>query len=260
MKYLILITLFLCLSVSALAVTSEASVPATIAPTKNQQVEDLKERLATKVAQLRQSERRAIYGTVKSTTISTLTIETANKNIKIELTDDIKVFQNLKGKRTALAVEDVTKDDVVSVFGDWDTAVEVLKAKVIFIHNTGETTKRIFGTITEAKKTDYTLTLTTQDGKTYVVDFETVTKTYVWSKDKGMEKGGFSRLIPGDTILVVGTDVPKKENRISALRILDIGNLTGIAPSIPVTPAEKEASATSAKATTTPTKSPTPKQ
>ncbi|MFA5942809.1 MAG: hypothetical protein WC798_04065, partial [Candidatus Paceibacterota bacterium] len=171
MKYLILITLFLSLSVSALAVTSEASVPATIAPTKNQQVEDLKERLATKVAQLRQSERRAIYGTVKSTTISTLTIETANKNIKIELTDDIKVFQNLKGKRTALTVENVTKNDIVSVFGDWDTAVEVLKAKVIFIHTT-DMTKRVFGTIAEVKKTDYTITLTTKDEKTYTIDFE----------------------------------------------------------------------------------------
>ncbi|MCJ7826516.1 hypothetical protein MUP56_02790, partial [Patescibacteria group bacterium] len=148
MKKLILIAILFLFPVGALAV--EASPTATAKPVVNKQVEDLKERLATKVAQLRQTERRAIYGTVKATTISTLTIETTNKDVKIELTDDIKVFQMLKGKRTALTTEDVAKGDVVSVFGDWDTAVEVLKAKVIFIHNQSEEIKRVFGTITES--------------------------------------------------------------------------------------------------------------
>jgi len=256
MKYSICILTLMLLPFHIYAVGTEASGTATVAPTKNPQVEDLKERLATKVAQLRQSERRAIYGTVKTVTISTLTIGTINKDIKIELTDDIKVFQMLKGKRTALTIEDVSKNDVVSIFGDWDTAVEVLKAKVIFIHNGNNDTKRVTGTITEVKKADYTITLTSHDGNTVTVDFETATKTTIWTKEKGLEKGGFSKLVPGDTILVVGTAVPKKEDRISALRILNIGNRTGISP----TPTEEknEATSASAKPILTPIKSPTP--
>jgi hypothetical protein len=258
MKKLILIAILFLFPIGTLAL--EASPTATAVPVKNKQVEDLKERLATKVAQLRQTERRAIYGTVKATTISTFTIETTSKDVKIELTDDIKVFQMLKGKRTALTTEDVAKGDVVSVFGDWDTAVEVLKAKVIFIHNSNETMTRVFGTITESKKSDYTITIESKDGKTYVIDFETATKTSVWSKDKGIEKGGFSKLIAADTIVVVGTPVPKKENRISAMRILTLGNLTGEKPSATPTPttATKEATGSSVKSSVTPTKSPTP--
>jgi len=258
MKYFICIALFFLLPFVVHAVETNASITAT--PIKNQQVEDLKERLATKVAQLRQSERRAIYGKVKSTSISTLTIETANKDIKIELTDDIKVFQTLKGKRTTLTVEDVAKDDVISVFGDWDTTVEVLKAKVIFIHSTAGEVQRITGTIMETKKADYTITVSAPDVKTFIVDFETVTKTSVWTKEKGIEKGGFSKLVAGDTILVMGTTVPKKENRISALRILNIGNLTGEKPNPTPTVAEKEATGSSTKPSATPTKSPTPAQ
>ena len=254
MNYIICIAFIFLLPFRVHAAVATASVTAT--PIKNQQVEDLKERLATKVAQLRQSERRAIYGTVKSTTISTLTIETANKDIKIELTDDIKVFQSLKSKRTALTVENVAKDDVVSIFGDWDTTVEVLKAKVIFIHSTAGEVQRIVGTISEAKKADYTITVSAPDGKTFIVDFETLTKTNVWTKEKGVEKGGFSKLIVGDTILVVGTAVPKKENRISALRILNIGNLTGEKPAPTPTTAEKEATGSSAKSSPTPTAKP----
>jgi len=254
MKIFLIIALFILFPMNVHAVET-ASPSATATPVKNQQVEDLKERLATKVAQLRQSERRAIYGTVKATTISTLTIETASKDIKIELTDDIKVFQMLKGKRTALTVEDVAKEDMISVFGDWDTTVEVLKAKVIFIHSTSDVMVRVVGTISEAKKADYTITTTTKDDKTYTVDFETLTKTNVWSKEKGVEKGGFSKLIPGDTILIVGTAVPKKENRISALRILNIGNLTGGKPVTTPEPT-KEATSASTKSSPTPTTKP----
>jgi len=254
MKYFIIICIFFLLPIHIFAVGTETSPSATAAPTKNPQVEDLKERLATKVAQLRQSERRAMYGTIKTVTISTLTLGTVSKNIKIELTDDIKVFQMLKGKRTTLTIEDVAKDDVVTIFGEWDTAVEVLKAKVIFIHNTSNDIKRVTGTITEVKKVDYTITIASTDGRTSVIDFETATKTTVWTKDKGMEKGGFSKLTIGDTILVIGTAVPKKENRLSALRILNIGNRTGKTPS----PTEPEKEATTASTKSTPTKSPTP--
>ena len=91
-----------------------------------------------------------------------------------------------------------------------------------------------------------------------MVDFETATKTSVWTREKGIEKGGFSKLTVGDTILVVGTAVPKKENRISALRILNIGNLTGEKPTPTPTPENKEATGSSTKPSGTPAKSPTP--
>jgi len=117
---------------------------------------------------------------------------------------------------------------------------------------------RVFGTITESKKTDYTITMESKDGKTYVIDFETATKTSVWSKDKGIEKGRFSKLVAADTIVVIGTPVPKKENRISALRILTLGNLSGEKPTPTPTTAEKEATGSSTKPSVTPAKSPTP--
>lgn len=240
------------------AVSPTATPSATPTETKSQKLEDLKDRLATKVAELNTTERRAIYGTVKSTSISTITVETTTKDVKIELTDDIKVFQMLKGKRTELKIENVEKGDVVTVFGQYDTAVEILKAKVIFIQGTGDT-QRIFGTITDAKKADYTLTVETGNGKSFVVDFETITKTSTWSSDKGIEKAGFSKLLVGDTVTILGTPVAKKDNRLSALRILDLGNLSGEKPATTPTPTEKgEATASSAKATATPTKSPTP--
>lgn len=260
MKHLSIILAFLIIGfIQTVNAASPTTTPsATPTGEKNQKIEDLKDRLATKVAELRTTERRAIYGTVKSTSISTITVETATKDVKIELTDDIKVFQMLKGKRTELKIENVEKGDVVTVFGQYDTAVEILKATVIFIQN-GTEPQRIFGTITESKKSDYTITVETANGKSFIVDFETTTKTSAWSQDKGIEKAGFSKLLVGDAVTILGTPVAKKDNRLSAIRILDLGNVSGEKPAATPTPTEKsEATASSSKATATPTKSPTP--
>ncbi len=205
-----------------------ATPSATPTTGSSKQVEDLKERLATKVAELRQSERRAMYGTVKTATLTTITIETKTKDIKIELTDTITVIQNIKGERTKLTVDDVAKGDVVTVFGDYDATLDLLKAKVIFID--GAVPTMINGEVTDVDRTGFTLTLKTADGQSIVVDIENGTKTLRWTQSDGIAKYGFSKVALGDTVHVVGTTVPKKDNRISATRLLDIGNLTGIAP------------------------------
>lgn len=192
---------------------------------KAKQIDDLKERLATKVAELKLSQRLAIYGTIKSVSVSTFTVETASKDLKIELTDDIKIFQKIKGVRTPLTSEDLAKGDIVAVFGEYDQTLELLKAKVVFIQATDPV--RVAGTITQVNKTEYTIIMTSADDKTYIIDFETTTKTSVWN-GKELEKGGFSKLLVGNSIHVTGTLVPKKENRVSAARITNLGG--GISP------------------------------
>ncbi len=194
--------------------------PADVTPTtdKTQQIEDLKDRLATKVAELRQSKRMAAYGTIKSVSISTFVVETKTKDLKIELTDDLKVFQMLKGKRTELKTDNLEKGDVVTVFGEYDTTLELLQAKVVFIQSAPPV--QLMGVVTETDKKEYTVTVETTDKTIYTIDFETTTKTNLWNGTT-LEKGGFSSFVVGDIIFVTGTAVPKKENRISATRITD---------------------------------------
>src|SRR3989338_292029 len=95
------------LLMSALTTVAFAATPSAT----NKKIEDLKDRLATKVAELRQTSRRGMYGTVKSTSITSFVVETKTKDVKIELTDTIKVIQYLKGKRTELTTEDISKED-----------------------------------------------------------------------------------------------------------------------------------------------------
>jgi len=205
----------------------------TLTPTtdKAKQIEDLKERLATKVAQLRQTQPRAVTGIVKSITVSTATIETDTKDLKLELTDDIKVIQYLKGVRTKLSLDSLAKGDRVVIFGEYDTTLDLWQAKLILIYT--QTGERVSGTITNVDKVGYTLTLATSEKREYVIDIEKNSKTNSWDKVNGITKSGFSKLTVGDTIHVLGVAVPKKENRLSAVRILDLGNLTGAPTPLP---------------------------
>lgn len=199
-------------------VHAQDSTRAAIPTDKAQQIENLKERIATKVAELSQTQKRAIFGTVKDVSIATATIETKTKDIKIELTDDIKVIQVLKGKRTALTTDDLTKGDVVAVFGNYDATLDILKGKVIFIE--GATVQHASGVVTDADKVNYTVAIKNSDGTVYTIDIETFTKTNVWD-GQNITKAGFSKIQIGDTIHVTGSP-EKQENHISATRILDL--------------------------------------
>ncbi len=228
----------------------------TATPKETQDLEALKDRLATKVAELRDIVRRAMNGTVKSVSVSSATIETKTKDVKIELADDIAVTQLINGKRTTLTVDDISKDDQITVFGSYDATLDLLKAKAIFIEST-KVYEHLSGTVTEVDREGFTIVVQTSEGRSITVDIEKATKTTTWSQADGIAKGGFSKILVGDTVHIVGSVVPKKDNRISALRILDIGNLSGVAPTTTVAPSPVASDSATPKATPKPTARPT---
>lgn len=232
------------------------STPSATPDVKQKQIDDLKERLATKVAELKATQRRAIAGSVKSKSISTIMVETQTRDAKIELTDDIKVIQYLKGNRTKLTLDDLEKGDNVVVFGEYDTTLDLMRAKVIFIQSPSPL--YVSGSVTEVNKNDFSLTLSTFAGRGVIVDIEKSTKTILWSRSAGLTKGGFSKINVGDTVHIVGTPLPKKENRVSAGRILNLGNLTGTPTPAPTEEVKASPSATP-KATPKTSPTPTPK-
>lgn len=208
-------------------------------PTRDR-VDDLKERIATKVAELRQTQEQALSGTVSDITVSTISIETQTKEVKIELNDDILVYQILRGRRTKIAIDDVDENDFVVVFGEHDSTLDVLSAKLIFIQALPP--ERISGIVSGVDRDENTFTIRASGDRSVVVDFERTTVANVWSKEAGITKAGFSRLAVGDSVHVQGRPAPKQENRLTATRILDLGNITGApteAPSPTPTPHPK---------------------
>ena len=242
--------------VTAQTATPTATRKPTAAATESAQMEDLKARLATKVAELRTVVKRAMYGTVKSVSVTSATIETKTKDIKIELTDDVTVTQIIAGKRTNLTVEDLEPKDNVTVFGTYDETLDLLKAQYIFIESATQPT-HISGIVADVDAEEFVLTINTAENKSLTVDIERTTKTMIWTKEAGIAKGGFSRIAVGDTVHVTATPVAKKENNYSGIRILDLGNLSGAAPTPTTTIAPQASASATPKATPRVTPKPT---
>ena len=255
-------------TVFAAAKTSTPSATPVSKEVQNK-IDDLKERLATKVAELRKTVPKAIFGTVTQVSLSSVTVDATQKAYKIELTDSIKVAQMLKAKRTALTTEDLAKTDVITIFGEYDETLDILQAKSIFIE-AAKLPVRLHGTISAVDKKNNSFTLKGVDEASYTIDVEAATKNSLWSREKGIEKGGFSKLEPGMYVTVVGTEDAKQPDRYSAMRILTfkldnsnssaLGATTTASPS--ATPTQAKTSTTpkaTLKPSATPKSSPTPK-
>ena len=200
------------------------------------------------MAELRQSQKKAIAGIVKALSISTLTVETKTSDVKIELSDSLSVFQTIKGKRTALTTDALEKDDMVVLFGDYDTSLDLMKAKVVIIQN--PLPKRIWGTITNVDKKEYTITIETPEKTSYIVDIEKYTTINSLNSQKTIEKSGFSKIETGLIAHIIGEANAKDASRMSAERILTLPN--------PAQPKSTPSLTPEASASATPLMSPSP--
>ncbi len=226
-------------------ITLTTAPPSAQEAEKLKQIEDLKDRLATKVAQLRQKQKKAIAGNVKTISIASVTIETPTKDIKVDLTDELKVIQYLKGKRTILKTDALAKNDPVVVFGEYDLTLDVMSPKVILIQSPANLLNKT-GTIIDIDRTNFTLTLITPENQEIIIDIEKSTRTDNAGTGGLIEKSGFSKLNIGDTIHLLTTLNAKLANRFSARRILNLGNITGAKTPAPTLSPTLEASASAA--------------
>jgi len=217
------------------------------AATASSQLDDLKARLATKVAELRSVVKRAMFGKVKSVSVASATVETNTKDIKIELGDNVSVAQIIRGKRTDLTTDQISVGDPLTVFGSYDETLDLLKAQYIFIES-ATSVQHISGGVVAVDPKNFTVTIMTPEGRNITVDIEKTTKSNAWNKTDGIVKFGFSKIAVGDTIHVSGTVETKTPDRISASRILDIADTTGVKP----TPTATSTPEASESATPTP--------
>lgn len=218
------IILFILINIGFTSVKAQSSATKSASPkpskTTTTAVDDLKERLATKVAELNTTERRAISGTVKSISVASFVVETSTKNLKIELNDDIKVYKIDGVKKTTLSTDNLKEDMDISIFGLYDGTLDLMNAKIIYIEPTPLTT--LVGSVAKVDAADYSLTLESSTGTTNIIDYEKYTVSEVWSPSQKFQKLGFSKITQNNPIVTTGIQNIKDKSRYSAYRILTI--------------------------------------
>ncbi|OGG27001.1 hypothetical protein A2960_02545 [Candidatus Gottesmanbacteria bacterium RIFCSPLOWO2_01_FULL_39_12b] len=202
--------------VHAQTTQNQSSTPSSIID-KLKQIEILKEKIATKVAEIRDKDKAGVGGVILKKEQNSLTLQTNSGQQTVTFAEDTVFYDISTGTRSDISLKKIKENDIISVFGYYSDGKKSFSAKYIYLENPK---KHIIGKIADIDKTKFIVTVKDKQGQ-IPVEFETITKTFTINRDKkNLSKSGFSKLKIGDNIHVIGAENVKDKTKITALKVL----------------------------------------
>lgn len=194
----------------------------TISSNEQKDIQSLKDKIATKVAELREKNNKAISGFIQSISNNTLKIKTSNNdqyNVKID-SQLTKFYQIVGSQKKEINFEQIKKGSYIIATGLIND--KTIDANIIYIDELFELGS---GKVTEVNRTEYFIRVMTLEKDNVTLDTETFTKQQMVNiKTLNLERVGFSKIKEGDTIhyAIQVTGQEKEPNRFAAQKIVII--------------------------------------
>lgn len=222
---------------------------------KLKKIEILKEKIATKVAQLREDEQGGFLGTVKTIDKSKLLLQTKDGEKTVSFSDDTSFYAFASDHtKSESSINKLKPGDSLTALGYFDADRTILSAKYVFVSTPSA---RIIGKIGDIDKSNFSITVIENQGNS-IIDIEKNSKLFVYTPGKGFIKSGFSKLKPADVIHMSAKANPTEKDRYSALQLY---SLTFTSPTAVISaPTPTETASPSALPKATITVKPTSKQ
>jgi hypothetical protein len=173
-----------------------------------EKAKELKEKVASKIAELKVISKRGVIGTIKSIKDTSLIINSNSKDITIETDAATNITLLQKGKRSSLKLTDLKADQKILVWGQYNNDQETLKAKQILVRVFSQT---YTGTVKSIDKDN--IILINDDGKEVKLGISPSTTIKIVGKNKTLSKSDIKTFSEGDFVHVYSTSD-------NALRIL----------------------------------------
>ncbi|MDP3726953.1 MAG: DUF5666 domain-containing protein, partial [bacterium] len=181
----------------------------------NNQVSDLKERIASRVAQLKLVEKRGVIGTVSDLSDTQITLSNLQNNTQFVDVDELTKFASPSAKES-FGISDIKKSDRLGILGLYNKQSRRLLARFV---QTLKMPKTIHGAVASVDEKNFIVEVATLEGNK-TVDIENITKTFSYTKEDGLSKSGFSKIKENQRIMVVGFPDIKDKSRFIASRII----------------------------------------
>jgi len=184
------------------------------------EVEILKEKIAIKVAELRQENNQAFSGNIINLSENLIEIKDKDdKKILINLDPTLTKYYRIKNnQKKEINFSDLEKNDYIVVSGI--ITDKGVNANLIFVD---ERYLVDFGRLIEINKEGYWLKINTLTNENIIIDIETNTKQWLLNiKNLELEKIGFSKIKEGDMINFVAKDSKNESDHFSAQKIIVI--------------------------------------
>lgn len=181
--------------------------------------------IASRVAQLKLVEKRGIIGAVTDVTNTQITVTDQQDNTRFIDVDELTKFSN-PDVRGAFGISDITKDSIVGILGLYNKESRRILARFV---NVTTIPVIIHGGVSQVDSENYSINVTTEEGKQMIVDIENLTRTYSYTQKDGYIRSGFSKIKENYNIIATGVLDKKNKNTLIATRVI-------IFPEIPSSP------------------------
>jgi len=227
MKKIIIFTIVLFLILQASDSSFAQKTTKTPTPTPidlSDQIDDLKNKIASKVAQLNLVEKRGIYGTVTDVSDTQVTLKTVSQNTRFVDVDELTKFSS--DSNDSFGISDIEKGMSLGVIGLYNKQSQRLQARVV--EQEEPLPNFIYGAVFSIDLKDFTVTVAKENGAKNIIDIESITKTYSFTDGK-LVKAGFSKIKETMPIITVGFFDKQNKNKILGSRIFLFPEITASA-------------------------------
>ncbi len=224
MKKISLVLLFLSLISYLLSpALSRAAVTPTVQPTTptptsslDQQINNLKDRIASRVAQLNLVEKKGFVGNVTDVEETQITITDRQGNTRFIDVDELTKFSSPSAKAN-FGISDITKGTTIGILGLYNKESRRTLARFVDVVTFPQI---ISGAVEAIDGGNFSISIVTPSEKEIPINIATTTKTYMYTKGNPLARSGFSKIKQGERIMVVGVPDVQNKNGILALRLL----------------------------------------
>lgn len=171
---ILLITVFLVTPTISFAQSTapKEDEPTPTASKFDSRIDILKNKVASKVAELNLVEKRGFIGTVESTGKNSITLTDLNGNTRMVDVDELSKFNS--ETNDDFDITNIKKGSKIGVAGLYNKESRRLLARFV-----NEISIPLFlqGVLSEKDVKNFTVKITTEENKTYLVDIENITKS-----------------------------------------------------------------------------------
>lgn len=233
------LTLILILFVFTPAVSVIAAVEATPTPqitiSSDLKIKELKEKLASRVAELNVLSQKVFKGEIKTISDQKIIFSVGVNEVTANLNDDTAISEiGSDAKKKQIKIDDLKVGQTVYIWGTFNATTSTLMAKSVVVM---ELPLTLVGKIKSVDKKNFQITVSSLQ-KGYLIDIDQTTRTLIYDQHQGLTRSGFSKFSEGQLVYVYGFLTITKEGKelLPAERILILAETSSPPPSTTPTP------------------------
>lgn len=180
-----------------------------------QQIDQLQQQIASKVAEMNLVEKRGIVGTVTNVTDTQITLSDLKGNTRFVDVDELTKFYS--SSSSTFGMSDIKNGLLLGILGLYNKQSQRILARDVTYMTPFPSV--IYGAVAFIDRNNYEITILTPQQKKEIIEIQDVTKTFSYSSNS-LVRSGFSKVSQAETIMAIGFPDIQSSNKLIGTNIL----------------------------------------